>query len=847
MGQVARDALFLNRFKEVQLPYADIAIAALVGFVVALYIRASRRIGLKNLVIICLLLFGSNAFVFWWAAHYSSWPWLFPILYIWVGIFGVLATTQVWTLANFVWTTREAKRLFSLLGSGGILGGIFGGFFSNFVAKHFGTESLLIVVGVFLLLSAGLVEFIWRQARPYLAESTEPEVPEDTPKPALSQSFRLIRESHLLQIIAVLICLSSIVTTAAGWQLKAIAKETLSQKDALAAFFGSFYGYTGVLSLTAQLFLTSKILKRFGVGVALFVLPLSLVAGSVGVLLSGSLLAATLLKGSDKVLRYSVDTSAMQLLYLPIPAKIKFQAKSFIDTVVWRLGDGLAGLTLLLFATTLHFSARQIGWVSLVLLVVWMSLAFFARGEYIATLRSNIQQLRLDPIANSAPILDASTTNVLVARFNSKDPSEVLYALSLFEMGLHQSHAAVRNLLDHPSSEVRKKAIAVLNAGRDKSARPLVAPLLKDEDLEVRTEALLYMAQHAAIDPLAHIQELGDYADYSIRSATVAFFSGDGENQNLEAARLILDAMVREEGLPGRQTRLEAARLIATLPDRYEVQLNRLLQDSDDEIVQYAIRAVGKLGKRRSVPFLIEHLGNPTLRVDAIDALLVFEESIAGALRDYLNDRSVSIDVRREIPPVLLRLGTPDAVRILADNLLQPDNILRFRIIHSLNKLREHHKNVSVDSGLVETVMVGEIMGHYRSYQILASSKGAPTEDLKQSMKEEVERIFRLMKLLSPNQDLESAYLGLHSKDPVMHANALEFLDNTLKPQLRNLVVPLIDGDISDQERAHLADRFLRVKVQSQEEAIAALMSTEDPWLQSCAALWLANPTENAG
>ena len=46
------------------------------------------------------------------------------------------------------------------------------------------------------------------------------------------------------------------------------------------------------------------------------------------------------------------------------------------------------------------------------------------------------------------------------------------------------------------------------------------------------------------------------------------------------------------------------------------------------------------------MPFLIEHLGNAALRVDAIDALLMFEESIAGALRDYLNDRSVSIDVR---------------------------------------------------------------------------------------------------------------------------------------------------------------------------------------------------------
>ena len=68
-----------------------------------------------------------------------------------------------WTLANFVLTTREAKRLFGLVGSGGILGGIFGGFLSNSLADRLGTESLLAVLAVFLGVCTVLVVFIWRQ------------------------------------------------------------------------------------------------------------------------------------------------------------------------------------------------------------------------------------------------------------------------------------------------------------------------------------------------------------------------------------------------------------------------------------------------------------------------------------------------------------------------------------------------------------------------------------------------------------------------------------------------------------------------------------------------------------
>lgn len=817
MGQVARDALFLDRYKAVQLPYADIAIAVLVGFVIAVYLWASRRTNLGNLTSLCLLLFAAMAATFWWSAHYGKWAWLYPVIYIWVGIFGVLATAQVWTLANFSWTTREAKRLFSLLGSGGILGGIFGGFASNFAAKRFGTESLLLVVALFLLVCTGLAQSIGRrQSQSRSVGEGESAPSSEMPARSLLQSLRIVRQYDLLKTIAVLICLSSIVTTAAGWQLKAIAKDTLVEKDALAAFLGNFVGYTGVLALAAQLFLTSRVLKRFGVGVALFVLPVFLMAGSVGLLVSGSLVAATLLKGGDKVFRYSLDTSALQLLYLPIPAGIKLQAKSFIDTVIWRFGDGLAGFTVLIFATGLTFTPREIGWLNVVLLCVWMGVVIFARRQYVVTLSSNMQQLQLDPDRNTAPILDVLTTNVLAAKLHSEDSAEVLYALDLFKMGQeHHSHAAVRALLEHPDAHVRSRAISVLSAAGDKSARALIAPLLRDADLDVRTEALLYMARYDHIDPIEQIQQIGDFADYSVRSALAAFFSRPGETENIVGARLIIDGMVREEGPRGRRTRLEAARLIASLPDHFESQIGQLLHDADKDVVRQAMRAVASVKKRRWVPFVAEHLGDPDLRHDAIETLLTFGESIAGTLRDYLGDSSVPIETRREIPPILLRLGTPVAIRILANNVIQGDNLLRYRIITSLNKLLDLHPDAVIDAPSVETVLVAEIMGYYRSCQLLASGSAEVAQALKQSMKEDLERIFGLMKLLSPEQALDTAYLGVQSKDPVTHANALEYLENTLKPQLRTLLVPLIDSAVSDADRAQLAERFLGIKTEN--------------------------------
>src|SRR5215467_1720484 len=134
-GQVVRDALFLGHFKAVQLPYVDFAIAAIIGGILALYIRIGRRTSLTNLLVGTLSLCLINVVAFWWMAHFEKPAWLYPVVYIWVGIFGVLAITQVWTVANYILTGREAKRLFAFIGSGGILGGIFGGFVSTALAN----------------------------------------------------------------------------------------------------------------------------------------------------------------------------------------------------------------------------------------------------------------------------------------------------------------------------------------------------------------------------------------------------------------------------------------------------------------------------------------------------------------------------------------------------------------------------------------------------------------------------------------------------------------------------------------------------------------------------------------
>jgi ATP:ADP antiporter, AAA family len=841
-GRVARDALFLARFQAVQLPYADIASAILVGIVVVGYVRLGRRTTLRNLLVGSQFFFATNCALFWALSHYYHPAWLYPAFYIWVGLFGVLAPTQVWTLANYLLTTREAKRIFGMVGGGAILGAIFAGFFSKTVVKAFGTESLLLGMTLLLLICTVLMGTAWQSWKSRFADSDETAAGDKgVGQRDLQSSMRLVLSSPYLRAIAAVICLASFVTTLTGWQFKAVAKQFLVNKDALAILFGNFYFYAGILGLLLQLLLTSRLLRRFGIGTMLFVLPIAVMVGSAGLLIWGTLLSALLLKGSDQVLRYSLDKSAVELLYLPLPHRLKLRAKWFIDTVVWRLGDGLAGVTVLIFATYLKVPARQMTWIALFLIGVWLVSVSATGKQYIAALKESITQHRITADQVSAMALDRSTADFLSSKILVSDPEEILYALSLFEVERQGAvHPVIRGLLSHPAPAVRQKAISLLSAAGDKSVQPSIEPLLKDPDHSVRTEAMLYLVHHAHVDPLTLLAELGDCADFSVRSAVAAYLARPGEAQSLETARQILNEMSSQSGEECQRTRMEVARLLGGLPDSFDPLLATLLRDPDYLVVREAIRSVGALRKFSLAPTLIEFLSNQELSGAAAEALATLGDPVVGVLGEHLAEASGTIATRRAIPPILVSIGTPVAAQALQENLLETNTAIRFQVISALNKIQQLHPGIEIDKQLLETVLAAEIMGHYRSYQILESLHGNVDEPvlsaLGESIRQELERIFRLLGLLYPRLDLHSAYFGLQSKDPTVYDNALEFLENVLKSQLRGMLVPLLDGKVSLKDRAGIADRVVRAKVENREQAVAELVASDDPWLKSCGA-----------
>lgn len=841
LAKPIRNGLFLHRYGPYALVYVYAAVPLALTAFVPVYSRVAARFGQRTVTIWTLVFFSGNVLLFWYAFRYLRFEWLPAVFYVWVNCFGVIAPVQAWSFANSLFDTRQARRLFGLIGAGASLGAIAGGLLVLFLVEPVGgTVNMMLVLAGLILLAAGIVTIASMKTRRPRFDARPRIV-----RHPFSDSMRQIARSRYLRLIASLVFLVAVATQWTAFQLSLVAALRFGgNADAITRFYGTFTFGLGAATFLLQLLLTGPALRRFGLAVTILVLPLSLGVGSALIFLAPAFWSVLLTGGFDQGFRFSIDKATYELLYLPLPQAVRTSLKNTIDIVFNRFADAIGALLLGLatrgFAMVpgLGLGLRGTAAINIGVIAVWAVVAWRLRVEYVRTIRDSIHRNRID--TEPARALDRSAVEALCAKLGSADAADVRAALDLVEeRRLPAWHPAVRDLLTHAEADIRRRALAILRASGDRTVASRATGMLRDPDLGVRTEALLYLSREAGVDPLRRIEELGEFEDFSIRAAMAAFLASPGPSQNLDAARAILEAMVRSEGPAGARDRAEAARLLALVPGAFNDLVRLLIADEEIEVARDALGCAPAADEL--IPDLVNALASPDLAGDASAALARFGERIVPDIERRLHDTALPIEIRRELPGVLVGIGTPSAEQAVIESLLQADAALRYRVVASLNKLRETNPHLWIDPRTIEVLLAAEIAGHYRSYQALGPLRAGLEPDsvalaaLGHAMEQELERIFRLMALAHPIAGLHDAYVGVRSPNPVVRANALEFLDNVLAPDLRHVLVPLIDGQVSVDERIALANRLVGAPLETAKQAVTTLLASEDGWLRSCA------------
>jgi AAA family ATP:ADP antiporter len=829
-------ALFLNNFDIDRLPWLYILIASAGGVLAFLYTKIAVRASLQLAVNWATGFFVGSLVLIWWLLRFEL-PWMYYVFNVWVSLFSIVLVSQGWLVAGNVFSSREAKRLYGMLGVGAVVGAAFGGTFTAFTVELVGTTNLLLASAVMVLLGYGCFRLVVLQRGVSLAGVKAAEDEE------ADFHFRdlvgAIGRYRHLQVIIGIISLTYMVDVMVEYQFSAMAKLRFTG-DELTAFLASFYGiYLNLLTFVLQFFLTAAVVARFGVSGTLQMMPVTIGTASLGIFLLPSIVSTSIARLAEAAGRYSFNRTGMELLYLPLPTDLRNRTKAFVDVFVDRLSRGIGGMLLVLTTGVLALEVRSVSLVVLTLTALWSLLLVRARKEYIQTVRQRLDARRLDLESARITVKDPATVELLESAARGGRPRQAWYALStLAEVPGYDLRPLLAELVDHDDGEVRAK---VYELGRRLRYDGLVARARSESERTVGSasalrEAIAYLLTTSEQPKLAAENLLHHAHEAVVEAALEAIAKLPGIEGDLISHEWIQAAAAD----PAPARRRLAAEALRVRGDQGSEALHRLLEDGDRRVVLAACKAAGALRNRAYLSVLIRYLGNAAVRGSAIEALANYAGRILGTLGDVLDDESVAVAVRRQVPRVLRLIPEQRSVDILLQALSQRDISIRAAALKALNRVRE----VAPTLDFGDPFVTEQIYAEARSYFELAadlqlwrqrpqrSAAGLLARSIEEKLHQSLERLFRLLGLRYPPREIYATYLMVSHGRAEQVTAALEFLDSVLDRDLKRVLLPLLDDAARLVERGR--DLF-GIQPRSPEAALRGLIRCGEPWLAACA------------
>jgi AAA family ATP:ADP antiporter len=839
---------FISQLGADNLPYVLLVAGFIIGILMTGYAwlmaRLPRRWGLP----IMQVGMGGLLLVFW-VLFQSKGAWVSVAFYIAGAILGVLLISQFWTLANLVYDPRQAKRLFGFIGGGAPLGGIAGNALAVAAPWMLGDAiHLLLPAAALMFLCAFVVSVVIGR------ESVRPDstlAAKEEKGVSLSEAFELLSSSRHLQIIALVIAFASIGAAIIEQQLNmaAAAEKGASNDNAITAFLATVGLWMSTIGFVIQVWLTSKIHRYLGIGFALMVLPVSLGSTGVIMLLNGALWAPALARILDQSLRYTVDKTTREILFLPLPGDIKLKAKSFVDVTVDRAAKAGGALLLLVLVKPwgLNLNWQELSIASLIMMVAWILMAIRARRGYLQAFRNSLATRDMQASELRLNVADLTTIETLVEELAHPDPRRVVYAIDVLE-SIDKRNLVTPLLLYHEAPVVRRRALAALGAVRSDIAEqwvPHIRRMLGDPDPGVRRSAIGALSSIAHADAASMARPLLDDPDPRIRATAAVALAGSSSPADLDEAERRLQDLTSDTRDETKAVRRDVAIAIRQIPDpRFSRLLIPLLYDPAPEVADEAMESVQLAGASdfMFVPSLVSLLRNRRLKGRARVTLASYGEPVVEPLAFFLRDPDEDLWVRRHIPGTLAQIPCQKTADVLVATLAERDGFIRYKAISALERLRREHPELTLASESIEKLAIKEARRFFTFLSLHQNLFGTGRLNadslLAQALSEQMtrlrNRIFKLLTMLYTPADIDAARYTLDHGDARGRSSASEYLDNILSAPLRKQVLPVLE-DMPRDERVRRGNVLIKSRPRDVEETLLQLINDDDPVLAAAA------------
>jgi ATP:ADP antiporter, AAA family len=154
----------------------------------------------------------------------------------------------------------------------------------------------------------------------------------------------VLRSPYLGAVAGYVMLMAASVTLVYFARLQMVAAMA-DDVDTRAAILARIDMWTHIAVLALQLTLAGRMVRRYGLGVTLAILPAATAIGFIGLAIHGSLLVLILLESATHAVQRGIVQPAREMLFTVVDREDKYKAKAFVDTFIYRTGDVVGAQT----------------------------------------------------------------------------------------------------------------------------------------------------------------------------------------------------------------------------------------------------------------------------------------------------------------------------------------------------------------------------------------------------------------------------------------------------------------------------------------------------------------------
>ena len=782
VAKTARDAYFLSRFDKSILPLMFLAIAIVISPILTFYTKLSKKLAARTVFMITCSIFAVS-FIFLQAIMTG---YVIPIAYIWIEIAVAIMIIQFWSYAGESFEPQQAKRLFGIIAGGGSFAVMLIGMTLKPYVKTFGTDELLFISAGFL----GLAFLFGNLSIQYFKKDQT-----KGPKKPIKKTQKKKKMDPFIVGIATIVALSAIVTTLVDYQFKMIASATFPEETDLVGFFGTFYSIAGAASIIMQFFITGPILSRFGILLGLLILPFFLILGSTSILLAPVLLSASFAKFSDQTFKFTINSSSLELIWLPVPPEIRRIIKPQVSGTIKSIAEGIGGLVTFLLVKIIALPYLSI--VSLGSIVIWLFTSFKVKTGYVNQLQTAIAKRQIDFEELNVDVQDAAMVKTIEETLSSNDEIKQLFALEIIEgLPLSSWKKTIKRLFNDGAPEVQKR---ILSMAWDEES------IISNEDIiqamnnnnSVSAEATIVVGRRKLKDALPDLENLLLNSDNQDVSAAAAAAILQIESGPTDKAKMILNNMLDEQDDTTQATALK--RLIYNNQILTNDKLKSFLNHNSEIISNVALNIAEKRKDESLVPAIISNLSIAQTSIQARQTLKSFsEELINEQFKQLIESNATSRKLRLGIIRTLREYPNEDSIELLISQLDNNDQDIYNTIVESLlaiarvNPINENKQNQIADE--INTI-AEKVYTLNECLNMLPDDehKFLMQDHLNNEIQNTLPTLLKLGVLDVPETPIETYIHTIKSGDPSKLPFLLEFFENVFSKNEREVINPLIE------------------------------------------------------